>query len=610
MCGIAGFAGKNADKILKNSYNEMLHSMKGRGPDSDGIKEYTHAVLLHSRLAVIDPENGKQPMTAYFEGAEYTIVYNGELYNTEEIRNKLKEKGIDFETQSDTEVVLKAYIIFGESALEKFNGIYAFAVWNERDKTLFIARDRMGVKPFFYTETKEGFLFASEIKTIFASGLITPKIDKDGISDLILIAPGRTPGEGVFKGIRELKAGHCGTVSQKGIEIHPYFEIKAVEHTDNLAETISKVNSLLRDSIHRQLVSDVPIGTFLSGGLDSSLISSVANRYMKRQGKRLITFSVGYKDNSKYFKKSHFQPNSDEEYIKQMCEYLDCDHIDITIDTPELAAALERAVDARDLPGMADVDSSLLLFCKEIKKYVTVALSGECADEIFGGYPWYRDREVLERYGFPWSNNYEYRASFLNDDIKVKIKAREYVSERYEKYCAEAPKIPNLSPHESRMREMSYLNMHWFMQTLLDRKDRMSMYSGLEVRVPFCDHRIAEYMYNVPWSMKDLNGFEKGLLRTAFEGYLPEEVLYRKKSPYPKTHNPAYMSAVCGLLAPVLDNPNEPIHKILSKDKMRELFDTQNPTPWYGQLMTTPQTVAYFYMLNYWLKKYNVEIEI
>lgn len=606
MCAIAGFIGKKGAMLQRSGLEKMLGSMCRRGPDSNGVKVFEEATLLHSRLAVIDIEKGGQPMTF----GEYTVVYNGELYNTAEIRNGLKSKGVIFETESDTEVVLKAYIHLGEKCLDVFNGIFAFAVWNEEEKKLFVARDRMGVKPFFYSFTEQGFLFASEIKTILASGLVRPVIDREGVADLLLIAPGRTPGTAVFRDIKELRPGFCGTYSAGELKLYPYWRLKAAEHTDDLSATVCEVNRLVRDSTERQLVSDVPIGTFLSGGLDSSLISSIANRYMKRRGKKLITFSVGYKDNGKYFKKSHFQPNSDEEYIKLMCDYLNCDHIDVTIDTPELASALESAVEARDLPGMADVDSSLLLFCKEIKKHVTVALSGECADELFGGYPWYRDREVLERYGFPWSNNYEYRASFLNDELKSKILPRKYLSDRYEQYCRMAPKSEGLDPHESRMREMSYLNIYWFMQTLLDRKDRMSMYSGLEVRVPFCDHRIAEYLYNVPWSMKDLGGYEKGLLRRAFEGYLPDKVLWRKKSPYPKTHNPAYMSAVCELLAPVLDDPTQPIHKIVNADRVRELFTADNPIPWYGQLMTTPQTVAYFYMLNHWLKKYKVEIEI
>lgn len=605
MCAIAGLAG---GVLPPEAEPAMLASMERRGPDDRGVYRREGCTLLHARLAVIDPENGRQPMTATRGGVTCTVVYNGELYNTNEVRRELIAAGDFFSTQSDTEVVLRAYLRWGDACLDRFNGIFAFAVWNEATRTLFVARDRCGVKPFFYAETAEGFLFASEIKTLLASGLVRPEVDRDGLADLILLSPGRTPGTGVFRGIRELKPGCCGTVTDGVLRARPYWRLSDRPHTDSLSDTVTKVQELVTDAVERQLVSDVPIGTFLSGGLDSSLISSIANRAMRRQGKKLITFSVTYRDNRKHFRPSHFQPNTDDDHIAVMCDYLGCDHVDVVLDTPDLAAGLHEAVVARDLPGMADVDSSLLLFCKEIKKYVTVALSGECADELFGGYPWFRDPAVRERYGFPWSNNYEYRAGFLLPDAAASLRPRDYVSARYEATCAAAPKGEGLSPEESRMREMSYLNFYWFMQTLLDRKDRMSMYSGLEVRVPFCDHRIAEYLYSVPWSMKDLGGCEKGLLRTAFDGWLPDSILWRKKSPYPKTHNPSYRAAVTDLLIPVLEDKNQPIHAFCDIGRLRALLTDDSAEPWYGQLMTVPQTIAYFYMLNDWMNTYRVRL--
>ncbi len=610
MCAIAGFVSYNGQRLDERQIDAMLDTMKQRGPDENGVRRYSCADLLHARLAVIDVEHGKQPMTVRYSDAEYTLVYNGELYNTDEVRDELKRGGMSFDSRSDTEVVLKAFAVWGCECVKKFNGIFAIAVWNESEKTLFLARDHFGVKPLFYALAGGGLIFSSEIKTLLASGLVEPVIDKDGIADLILIAPGRTPGSGVFSGVCEVKPGCCGFFGSGGLSLSTYWTLDDIPHPEDTGATIDSVHRLVEDAIKRQLVSDVPIGTFLSGGLDSSLISSVANRYFKERGERLLTFSVTYKDNLKYFKKSHFQPNSDDEYINKMVDYLGCDHVDVVIDTPALAGALEEAVLARDLPGMADVDSSLLLFCREIKKYVTVALSGECADEIFGGYPWYRDRDLRQRYGFPWSRNYEYRASFLNPEIAVKIDAKSYVGERYEASCREAPKLPGLDPEECRMREMSYLNFYWFMQTLLDRKDRMSMYSGLEVRVPFCDTRVAQYLYSTPWALKDLDGYEKGLLRKAFVGYLPDEVLWRKKSPYPKTHNPDYMEAVVSLMRESLSDNNAPILKILGREKIESLYYKSDAEPWYGQLMTCPQTIAYFWMLNFWLKKYNVKIEI
>ena len=365
-------------------------------------------------------------------------------------------------------------------------------------------------------------------------------------------------------------------------------------------------------SIEQQLVSDVPVCTFLSGGLDSSIISSIADRYFTERGKKLHIFSVGYRDNSRYFKASKFQPNSDEAYIQMMNEYLYAEHHSVILDSEDVAEALYAAVEARDLPGMADVDSSLLLFCKEIKKHATVALSGECADEIFGGYPWFRDKEIRDRDGFPWAQSTGYRASFLRDEIVAGTDPFAYVHDKYLGTVASTSVCAGCVGEERRMREMVNLNFRWFMQTLLDRKDRMSMYNGLEVRVPFCDYRIAEYLYSVPWEYKDYQGREKGLLREAMKGILPEEVLWRKKSPYPKTHHPVYLQVVSEMLKEVIKKPSAPVLDIVKKSALEGLLaETEGEglnVPWYGQLMNRPQTIAYLVQVNYWMEKYKVEL--
>lgn len=608
MCGIAGEINFKEGVTFKDYHGQMLNVLNNRGPDDQNIKRDDFSVLLHTRLAVIDPENGKQPMSARKDGMDYTICYNGELYGADEIRNSLIKQGVTFETKTDTEVVLKAFITFGADCVKNFNGIYAFAIYCPQKRELFIARDKMGVKPFFYAQRGNSFIFASEIKSLLCHPKIKPEIDKTGISELLFIGPGRTPGCGVFKDVYELKPGHRGFFNAGGLSLERYFCLTDRENTDSKEEIIQKVRFLVTDSIEKQLVSDVPIGTFLSGGLDSSIISSVAARHFKKQGKKLKTFSVTYKDNYKYFKSSKFQPNSDDDFIKIMVDYLDSDHTTVTVDTDEVVGALYRAVDARDLPGMADVDASLLLFCKEIKKQVTVALSGECADEIFGGYPWYRDEKIRSRYGFPWAQSTEYREGFLHPDLKENISGTDYVNRRYEDTVNQTSKLSGISSTESRMKEMVNLNTNWFMQTLLDRKDRMSMYNGLEVRVPFCDYRIAEYLYTVPWEVKDLKGREKGLLRTAMEGYLPQSILWRKKSPYPKTHNPAYFEAVKNILRDILNNKNSPLFTLCDYEAVEKLLKTDRSEPWYGQLMTTPQTIAYMIMLNYWMEKFKVKI--
>lgn len=609
MCGIAGevsFSGS----VLKNkvSFLRMQKVLSPRGPDQNGLYIKNNVALVHSRLCVIDIENGIQPMSANYDGKEFIIVYNGELYNTDEIRNELIQLNHKFTSHSDTEVILKAFVEWKENCVNKFNGIFAFAIWDEYNKNLFFARDRMGVKPLFYTIKNNSFIFASEIKALLEHNDINAIINENSIAEIMFIGPGRTPGYGVFKDIYEIKPACCGYYNNKGIKIKKYWTLKDKEHTDSFEQTVEKVRYLVNDAIKRQLISDVPVGTFLSGGLDSSIISAVASKHFKDKGKQLKTFSVTYEDNDKHFKTSKFQPNSDTEYIKLMCDYINCEHHLITLSNKDLADALYMSVDARDLPGMADVDSSLLLFCKEIKKYCTVALSGECADEIFGGYPWYRDKEIRMINGFPWAQSTEYRKSFIKDDIKLPD-AQQYVYSRYKDTLINTSKIKEITPTESRMKEMMKLNLDWFMQTLLDRKDRMSMYNALEVRVPFCDYRIAEYLYSVPWEYKDYKSVEKGLLRCAVDGILPDKVLWRKKSPYPKTHNPEYFKIVSDMLKNIIEDSSSPIHSFIKKEELQKLLSSERNEPWYGQLMTTPQTIAYFLQINYWLKKYKITIK-
>lgn len=610
MCSIAGEVSFKYDLKEKiDVYKKMNELLAPRGPDDEGIYLRRDVALLHRRLAVIDIEKGKQPMSAVYNENKYTIAYNGEIYNTEEVRMELKENGFTFATSSDTEVVLKSFIHFGTECVKHLNGIFAFAVWNEKKKEVFLARDRIGVKPLFYGETDGGIVFASEIKAMLAHPSFPPVIDDNSIAEIMLTGPGRTSGYGVFKNIFELPPATCAVFNEYGLRAHKYWFLEAKEHTESLRTTIEHTRFLVTDAIKRQLVSDVPLATFLSGGLDSSLISSVANTYYRKQGRTLTTYSVDYKDNDKNFKKSRFQPNSDSEFVGIMFDYLGGDNRKVIIDTDELVPALFDAVRARDLPGMADVDASMLLLCKAAAKDSTVVLSGECADEVFGGYPWYRDKTIREQAGFPWAQSTDYRYSFLNEEYKKKVCPREYVEQRYNKTLKSVKKLNGDNPTDSRMREMMRLNTDWFMQTLLDRKDRMSMFSGLEVRVPFCDYRLVEYLYNVPWEFKDYNHYEKGLLRKAMEVLLPERILWRKKSPYPKTHNPNYLKAVSEKLQAIIDEGTSPMFKFLDKEALQNLVNTDNPTTWYGQLMARPQTIAYFLQIDYWLKHYNIRIE-
>ncbi len=608
MCGIAGLMSSVKTMEYKESIApNILNSLIKRGPDEGGIYIDEDALLVHRRLAVVDIENGKQPMH-YLKGNEhYVLVYNGELYNTKEVRNELIKRGYNFDSHSDTEVVLKAYAEYKENCAEKLNGIFAFAVYEIHSKKLYLCRDRIGVKPLFYCHKNEEFAFGSEIKSVLKTGLATTNVDEQGLYEIFFLGPARTSGIGVFRDIQEIKPGEYAVFQNGRLSKNQYFKIKATEHYHNEQETIEYTKWLIEDSISRQLVSDVPLCTFLSGGLDSSIITNCASKSAISNGERLHSYSVEYRDNEKYFQKSLFQPNRDYEYIKLMSKHSNTWHHEVIIDNALLAEALTYATYGRDLPGMADVDSSLYLFCKEVKKNFTVALSGECADELFGGYPWYHREEVLFEDTFPWSRSQDIRASILRKGVLTK--GKEYVRSRYLDTIKLTDKLPTDSKLEGRMREMFMLNFYWFMQCLLDRKDRMSMYTGLEVRVPFCDYRIVKYAYNMPWSLKAYKGREKGIVRKAFENDLPEEIVYRKKSPYPKTHNPFYFETVCAKVRRILKKKNA-LTELLSKGGINNIMENPDSItePWYGQLMRAPQILAYIIQLDAWFEEYNVKL--
>lgn len=610
MCGIVGFTDfseniANDRDILAKMTEQLAH----RGPDAQGLWNEENVALGHRRLTVIDPEGGRQPMETVRGGRSYVMVYNGELYNTEDIRQQLISKGWSFRGWSDTEVLLDSYIEWGEECLGKLNGIFAFAIWDAQKRTLFLARDRIGVKPLFFCEKGSLFLFASEIKAILSHPSVTAQIGREGLAEVFVTGPARTPGCGVFSGISELKPGYCMSVDNRGVRARRYWSLDSHAHEDGFEKTVKTVRELFYDAVKRQLISDVPLCVLLSGGLDSSAISAVAAEVYREKVERIETFSIDYVGNDKYFTANEFQPNPDAPWVKRVSDYLGTKQSTCLIDTPELVDSLFPSVLARDIPGMADVDSSLLLFSRRIKNRATVGLSGECADEVFGGYPWFYRPAEPGTAAFPWSRRLDDRVRLLSPELVSYIDPVSYAAARYREAAEEVPAYAGDSPEEAAKRELFYFNITRWMPTLLDRKDRMSMAAGLELRVPFCDHRLVEYMWNVPWEMKYHNSREKGLLRYALEGMLPETVLWRKKSPYPKTHNPAYLEAVRGLMLAVLDDHTSPLLPFIDEDHVRALtlsIRTDTNIPWFGQLMNAPQLLAFLVQTDFWLKEYHV----
>ena len=616
MCGIAGFYNPTEDYIAqKPKWQKVLENMNGvqkrRGPDDEGTYLNHRCGLAHVRLEIIDLLTGQQPMIRKRDGRECAIVFNGEIYNMKELKMQLLSEGASFRTTSDTEVILEGYLLHGREYIKKLNGIFAIALWDSLSNQLLLFRDRLGVKPLFYTLKNHTLVFASEIKGLFAYPGIEPILDQDGLCEVFALGPAKSYGKGVFKDIWEVLPGHCLTFSSDYCRQDAYWKLKSHPHEDSMETTVEKTRWLVEDAVKQQMLSDIPISTFLSGGVDSSLVTAICSRELKKQGKQLNTFSFDFQDNNKYFQSNSFQPSQDRPYVEQMTNFAKTNHRFLECSNEDQFCFLFHAVDARDLPCMADVESSMLYFCSKVKDYNKVTLTGECADEIFGGYPWFHNEKAFQTDAFPWSMSMEPRQALLTDEIIHSLPMEEYAHAAYDRTIRETPVLPEDTPEEKRRREIAYLNLRWFMATLLDRMDRTSMYNGLEARVPLADHRIVEYIFNVPWHMKCPNGTVKGLLRRAGEGLLPETILWRRKSPYPKTYDPAYEKMLGKYLKEVISDPAAPVRTFVDSKKVFSFLNSPSDygKPWYGQLMAGPQMLAYILQVNYWLETYHIQIQ-
>lgn len=608
MCSVNGYVDFSDLRCARQEVERRAgDTMRRRGPDGSGMHAEGGVCFYHNRLAVMDVAGGKQPMSATFRGKRYTVAYNGEIYNSGELRRELMGQGAVFSTACDTETVLWSYIIYGEEAPCHLNGIFAFAVHDEAAKKVFFARDRMGVKPLFYATVGGRFYFASEIKALLAHGEIPPEVDEVGLWQLLYLSPVTLPGQSVFKHVKELLPGWSATLDEGGFKARPFWQLEARECHDDRETAIGTVRTLFVDAVERQLKSDVPLAVLLSGGLDSSAIAAVASRAMRREGKTLDTYSFEYEKNDEYFRSDLFLTGRDEAYAGALADELGTAHRVLTAPTARVAQLLREAVLARDMPGQADIDSSLIYFCGEIKKRHTVVLSGECSDEIFGGYPWFYRPEMLARDFFPWQHDPHTRIGLFDDGVVHAARGFEYMKEAYAAALRACPVLDGDSEDMRTSRRATWLSTRYFMTNLLSRKDRMSMYRSVEVRVPFADHRILEYVFNLPWEYKFEGGVEKSLLRHAMEGYLPARVLWRKKSPYPKTQDPAYETAVRSVLHERLTSANGFLASTLKRDRLDDLLAGGGGT-WFGQLMAKPQLLAWLCQLDFWFEAYGVRL--
>ncbi|MDP8928889.1 MAG: asparagine synthase (glutamine-hydrolyzing) [Actinomycetota bacterium] len=554
----------------------MTDTMACRGPDAEGLWLSERAALGHRRLAVIDLEGGAQPMAADRGVDEIVLTYCGEVYNFRQLREELRTAGHRFRTRSDTEVVLRGYLEWGQRCVERFDGMFAFAIWDQRRQELLLARDRFGIKPLYYVVTDTGLLFGSEPKALLANPLFTAEVDAEGLAELFGLNKGRTPGHGVFRGLRQLLPGQTLRVGRHGLRPTRYYRLASHPHEDDLPTTTATVRGMLEDIVERQLVADVPLCSLLSGGLDSSVVTALAARGLERQGLgKPVTFAVDFENSDAFFRPSAQRPSRDAPFVRLMVDRLGAQHTDIVLRPEDLAGQQEHTLAARDLPGHGDMDASLYLLCREVRRHSTVALSGEGADEVFAGYPWFFDQPLETVRNFPWRTTIPDISGLLSAEARERIRLDEYVADRYAEALAEVPHLEGEAAADRRIRELSYLTLSHYLPLMLDRKDRMAMAVGLEVRVPFCDHELLDYVWNIPWSMRTNGGVEKGILRAATDDLLPAEVAARRKSGFPAVQDPAYDEELMTRLEGWMAEGSSPLADLVDRTRLAEMLTDQ-----------------------------------
>ncbi|PTM95531.1 asparagine synthase (glutamine-hydrolyzing) [Streptomyces sp. VMFN-G11Ma] len=583
MCGITGWISYDRDLRTESAVlDAMTETMACRGPDDRGTWVQGPAALGHRRLAIIDLPGGRQPMASDTPHGSVALVYSGETYNFTELRRELTARGHRFTTDSDTEVVLHGYLEWGERVAERLNGMYAFAVWDGREDKLVMIRDRMGIKPFYYYPTPDGVLFGSEPKAILANPLAPARVRLDGLRELFTMI--KTPGHAVWEGMAEVEPGTVVTVDRSGVHRRAYWQLETRPHTDDRDTSIATVRSLLDDIVRRQLVADVPLCTLLSGGLDSSAMTALAAQQLGEHGEKVRSFAVDFVGQSDNFVADELRGTPDTPFVHDVARSAGTEHQDIVLDVQALADPEVRAkvIRARDLPaGLGDMDASLYLLFRAIRDRSTVALSGESADEVFGGYLQFFDEEARRGGTFPWlvqfSRHFGEDAEVLRPGLLDSLDLQGYVADGYRTAVTGIQRLDGESDFEFRMRQMSYLHLTRFVRILLDRKDRASMAVGLEVRVPFCDHRLVEYVYNTPWALKSFDGREKSLLREATADVLPKSVYDRVKSPYPSTQDPKYAVALQDQAKDLLAQPSHRVFDLVDPDRLARLAHRDEP---------------------------------
>lgn len=608
MCGMVGYIEwREASPKSKEIINGMVRPLTHRGPDGTGEWSDGNAAFGHTRLSIIDLHSGAQPLTIVGKKSnKLAITYNGELYNYREIREQLIARGRQFKTDSDTEVILSAYDEWGGECVTRFVGMFAFAIWDKTNHTLFMARDPLGVKPLYYYETGHGVVFGSEKKAILAHPDVPAILDQTGIAELFCMVPMVNPNSSILRGILQVRPGYTVTVTEKDIAANCYWRLEALPHKDNEAATIKKTRVLFEEAVRSQMVSDVPIGAMLSGGVDSSAVASQV-AYLQINGKKkLPTYAIDYASNEASYSASALHVDRDTPWAEKVADHIESNHSTHYVSVADLLRAQDITLHAWDRPSYSPVNVSLYLLFRHIRDSgIHVVLGGEGADEAFAGYRWWRDHDDVAYDGFPWHRTYHSADYLLNDDLRRRIKPEQYIRDSYYEARKEVPILAGETKHDRRMREISWMTYTYYLNFLLQRVDHMSMAASVEARVPFCDHRLVQYCWNIPWELKNSGDIEKGIFRYAVEHLLPKDVAWRRKSGYPVAQMAEYQKALWGAARQLLRDKNAPVWQVASHKAVTKLVKEQegNISEW-----TALNHISYILEMNAWLEKLHIRV--
>lgn len=618
MSGFSGFYQTKSSFLNNYDYyytllDKMRRTQLHRGDSEDAILLTANCGLAHNHFEKdTDIFKTFKPFTRRLYDKTFHIAFAGEFYNSDVLKKDLSVYEYTFDTDTDEEILLYGFLQYGTEFFKKPEGVFSFVLLEEEEQRLYLVRDGFGCKPLFYAYLDDTLIFGTELKALLAHPYVKPVLTQTGLNEIFSLGPARTPGNGVFENVSEVKPGEWVCMSPYGLYKEIYWRMKAKPHTDSYEDTVSRTRDLLKDAIHRQCTHKGSIGALLSGGVDSSVVTAVGANYLADNNVPFKTFSFDYQDNANYFESNSFQPSMDRPYVDIMAKTLHTDHTYLECTQDTLFHHLKASVLAHDLPAMADVDSSLLYFCKQVKKDADIVLTGECADEVFGGYPWFHREDLLELDTFPWTSSLQPRSRLLKTDFTDALSMKDYVQNAYYQTLQKIDYLPYEKNTDKAKRRNGYLSLYWFMVTLLNRMERCSAQADLTARVPFADRALAEYIYNAPWDMKQRNGVVKNLLREAFRDIVPDEVLFRKKSPYPKTYHPAYERLLKNSLQEIITDTASPLHAFIDQNALLSFMDEKKDlgTPWYGQLMAGPQMMAYLIQIDFWIREYNIKIKL